>query len=142
MCLIAKGMESESDVSDDDSNSLSIDELLDLIHEQQKVMKRQAKEIKQLNAFNDLNASLATNYVDLLCKFKLLSKEKEKLKLKIESIKNETNDSLELEQSIPCAIPIFNVDASTSCIDLIDLTFKPVLKWRKVHSFSNSTTSL
>jgi hypothetical protein len=51
---MAKGMESESDVSDDDSDSPSIDELLD--------------------------ASLATNYDDLLCKFKLLSKEHEELK--------------------------------------------------------------
>jgi hypothetical protein len=40
MCLMAKGMESETDVSDDDSDSASIDELLDLIHEQQGVMKR------------------------------------------------------------------------------------------------------
>ena len=60
------------------------------------------------------------NYEDLLCKFKLLSKEHEELKLKIESIKNETNDFLEMEQSIPCAIPISKVDASTFCIDLID----------------------
>jgi hypothetical protein len=50
----------------------------------------------------------------------LLSKEHEELKLKIESIKNETNDSLKMEQSIPCAIPIFKVNASTSCIYLID----------------------
>jgi hypothetical protein len=80
-------------------------------------MKRQYKEIKELSA---LNASLATNYDDLLCKFKLLSKEHEELKLKIDSIKNETNDSLEIEQSIPCAIPISKVDASTSCIYLIN----------------------
>jgi hypothetical protein len=64
MCLMSKGM--ESDVSDDDSDSPSFEDLLELIHEQQRVMKRQAKEIKQLNAFNDLNASLATNYDDLL----------------------------------------------------------------------------
>ena len=62
------------------------------------------------------------NYEDLLCKFKLLSKEHEELKLKIESIKNETNDFLEMEQSIPCAIPISKLDASTSCIDLIDIS--------------------
>ena len=54
-----------------------------------------------------------------MCKFKLLSKEHEELKLKFESI-NDTNDSLEMEQTIPCAIPISRVDASTSCIDLID----------------------
>ena len=107
---MAKGM--ESDVSDDDSNSPSIDELLDLVHEHQKVTKKQSKEIKQLNAPNDLNASLATNYDDLLCKFKLLIMEYEELKLKIERIKNETNDFLEIEQSIPFAIPIFKVDAS------------------------------
>jgi hypothetical protein len=118
MCLMDKGM-SESDVSDDDSDSPSFDKLLDLIHQEQGVMKRQSKEIKQLNALSDLNATLVINYDDLLCKFKLLNKEHEELKLKIESI-NETNDSLEMEQSIPCAIPIFKVYASPSCIDLID----------------------
>ena len=45
-----------------------------------------------------------------------------KSKLKFESI-NDTNDSLEMEQTIPCAIPISRVDASTSCIDLIDESF-------------------
>ena len=38
-CLMAKGM--DSDVSDDDSDSPSIDELLDLVHEYQKVIKKQ-----------------------------------------------------------------------------------------------------
>jgi hypothetical protein len=54
MCLLAEGMESEGDISDDDSDTPSYDELLDLIHEQQIVMKRQAKEIKQLNALMTL----------------------------------------------------------------------------------------
>ena len=72
-CFMAKGM--KSDVSDDDSESLSIDEFLDFVHEQQKVIKKQSKEIKNLNALNDLNASLATNFEDLMCKFNLLSKE-------------------------------------------------------------------
>ena len=53
---------------------LSIDELLDLVHEHQKVIKKQSKEIKNLNTLKDLNASLATNFEDLMCKFKLLSK--------------------------------------------------------------------
>ena len=83
-CFMAKGM--DSDVSDDDSDSPSNDELLDLVHEHQKVIKKQSKKIKNLNALDDLNASLATNYEDLLCKFKLLSKEHEELKLKFESI--------------------------------------------------------
>ena len=74
-CHTAKGM--DSNVSDDDSDSPSIDELLDLVHEHQKVIKKQSKEIKNLNALNDLNASLATNFEDLMCKFKLLSKEHE-----------------------------------------------------------------
>ena len=91
-CQMAKGM--DSNVSDDDSEYPSFEDLLDLIHEQQRVMKRQAKEIKQLNALNGLNASLAINYDDLLCKFKLLKKEHKELKLSIESIKNKTNDSL------------------------------------------------
>ena len=107
------------DVSDDDFDSPSVDEHLDLVHEHQKVIKKQSKEIKNINALNDLNTSLATNHEDLLCKFKLLSKKYEELKLKFESINN-TNDSLEMMQIIPCAIPISRIDASTSCIDLID----------------------
>ena len=70
-CHMAKGM--DSDVSGDDSDTPSFEDLLDLIHEQQRVMKRQSKDIKNLKALNDLNASLATNYEDLLCKFKLYS---------------------------------------------------------------------
>ena len=38
ICLMAQGM--ESDVSDDDSNSLSYEELLELVHEHQKVIKK------------------------------------------------------------------------------------------------------
>ena len=97
-CFMAKGM--VSDVSDDDSDSSSIDELLDLVHEHQKVIKKQSKEIKNLSALKDLNASLATNVEDLTCKFNLLSKEHEELKLKFESI-NDTNDLLEMKQTIP-----------------------------------------
>ena len=37
-CLMAQGM--ESDVSDDDSNSPSYNELLDLVHEHQRVIKK------------------------------------------------------------------------------------------------------
>ena len=37
-CLMVKGM--ESDVSDDDSDSPSYDELLELVHEHQKVIKK------------------------------------------------------------------------------------------------------
>ena len=54
-----------------------------------------------------------------MCKFNLLSKMHEELKLKFESIKD-TNDSLEMKQTIPCAILISRVDTSTSCNDLID----------------------
>ena len=64
-------------LSDDDSDSPSIDELLDLVHEHQKVIKKQSKEIKNLSALKDINASLATNFEDLMCKFNLLSKEHE-----------------------------------------------------------------
>ena len=116
-CHMAEG--TNSNVSDDDSDTPSFEDLLDLIHEQQRVVKRQAKEIKNLNALNDLNASLATNYENLLCKFKLLSKEHEELKSKFESINN-TNDFLEMKQSIPNTNSNSKVDASTSCFDLID----------------------
>jgi hypothetical protein len=61
---MAQGM--ESDVSDNDSNSPSYDELLDLVHEHQRVIKKQSK---KCSALNDLNATLATNYNDLLHKF-------------------------------------------------------------------------
>ena len=69
---MAQGM--ESDVSDDDSDSPSIDELLDLVHEHQKIIKKQSKEIKNLNTLNDLNTSLAINYENLLCKFNCLAR--------------------------------------------------------------------
>jgi hypothetical protein len=112
---MAQGM--KSNVSNDDFDSPSIEELLDLVHENDKVIKKQSK---KCDALNDLIATLAKNYDNLLCKFQLLSKEHEEVKLKIESIKNETNDYLEIRKSIPCAIPISKEDASTSCIDLID----------------------
>ena len=43
--FMAKDM--DSDVSDDDSDSPSIDELLDLVHEHKKIIKKQSKEIKK-----------------------------------------------------------------------------------------------
>ena len=106
----------ESNVSDDDSDSPLYDEFLDLVHEHQRVIKKQAQ---KYNALNDLNATLATNYNDLLRKFQLLGKEHEELKLKIESIAK-INDSLETMQSTPSTNSISKVDASTSCFDLID----------------------
>jgi hypothetical protein len=90
------------------------------------MLKKQANEIKELNALNDLSATLATNYEHLLCKFKLLSKESDELKSKLESNETKISDSFELdESSIPCAIPISKVNASTSCIDLIDESCSP-----------------
>jgi hypothetical protein len=56
----------------------------------------------------------------------LLSKECDELKSKLESNETKTSNSFELdESSIPYAIPISKVDASTSCIDLIDESFSP-----------------
>jgi hypothetical protein len=118
MCLMAKGM--ESNVSDDESDITSLNDLVDLVHEQKGMLDKQANEIKELNALNDLSATLATNYEHLLCKFKLLSKERDELKAKLESNETKTSNSFELDEtSIPCAIPISKVDASTYCIDLI-----------------------
>jgi hypothetical protein len=119
MCLMAKGM--ESDVSDDESDTTSLDYLVELVHELKGMLKKQANEIKELNALNDLSATLATNYEYLLCKFKLLSKECDELKSNLESNETKTSNSFELdESSIPCAIRIFKVNVSTYCIDLID----------------------
>jgi hypothetical protein len=64
ICLIVKGM--ESDVSGDDSDSSFYEEFLDLVHEHQKAIKKQSK---KCDALNDLNATLTTNYDNLLCKF-------------------------------------------------------------------------
>jgi hypothetical protein len=56
----------------------------------------------------------------------LLSKECDELKSKLESNETKTSNSFGLdESSIPCAIPISKVDASTSCIDLIDESCSP-----------------
>jgi hypothetical protein len=124
MCLMAKSM--ESDVSADESNTTSLDDLVELVHEQKGMLKKQANEIKELNTLNDLSATLATNYEHLLCKFKLLSKECDELKSKLESNETKTSNSFELdESSIPCAIPISKIDASTSCIHLIDESCSP-----------------
>jgi hypothetical protein len=90
------------------------------------MLEKQANEIKELNALNDLSAALATNYEHLLCKFKLLSKECDELKSKLVSNETKTSNSFELdESSIPCAIPMSKVDASTTCIDLIDESCSP-----------------
>jgi hypothetical protein len=93
------------------------------------MLKKQANEIKELNALNDLSATLAANYEHLLCKFKLLSKKCDELKSKLESNETKTSNSFDLdESSIPCAIHISKVDASTSYIDLIDGTCSPSCK--------------
>jgi hypothetical protein len=71
MCRMAKGM--ESNVSEDESDTTSLDDLLELVHEQKGILEKQANDIKELNALKDLSATLATNYEHLLCKFKFLS---------------------------------------------------------------------
>jgi hypothetical protein len=96
------------------------------VHEQKGMLKKQANEIKELNALNDLSATHARNYEHLLSKFKLLSKECDELKSKLESNETKVSNSFELdESSIPCAIHISKVDASTSCTDLIDESCSP-----------------
>jgi hypothetical protein len=61
MFLMAKGM--ESNVCDDESDTTSLDDLVELVQEQKGMLKKQANEIKELN---DLSATLATNYEYLL----------------------------------------------------------------------------
>jgi hypothetical protein len=51
------------------------------------MLEKQANEIKELNALNELSATLATNYEHLLCKFKLLSKECDELSLRAKRLK-------------------------------------------------------
>ena len=120
-CLMAKGM--ESNVSDDDSDSPSYEDLLELVHQHQKVIKKQINKIENLNALNDLNAIFATNYENLLCKFKLLSEEHEELKLKIESINDTNNASTScfdsIDKSNPCNEKFYVNVIVESCDDLI-----------------------
>jgi hypothetical protein len=85
MCLMAKRM--ESIVCYDEFNTTSLDDLVELVHEQKGIFEKQANEIKELNALNGLSATLATNYEHLLCKFKLLSKECDELKSMLETNK-------------------------------------------------------
>ena len=110
----------ESDVSDDDSDAPSYEELLELVHEHQKVINKQINEIENLNALNDLNAIFATNYENFLCKFKLPSKEHEELKLKIESI-NDTNHASTsyVDKPNPCNEKCFEDVVVESCDDFI-----------------------
>jgi hypothetical protein len=96
MCPVAKGM--ESNVSDEKSDTTSLDDLVELVHEQKGMLKKQANEIKELNALNGLSATLATNYEHLLCKFKLLSNECDELKSKLESNDIKTSNSCELDE--------------------------------------------
>jgi hypothetical protein len=118
---MAKGM--QSNVSDDESDTTFLDDLVELVHEQKGMLKKQANKIKRLN---NLSATLATSYEYLLCKFKFLSKECDEIKSKLESNETKTSNSFELdESSIPFAIPISKVDASNSCIDLIDESCSP-----------------
>jgi hypothetical protein len=62
---MAKGM--ESNVSDDESDTTSLHDLVELVHEQKGILEKQANEIKELNALNDLSATLATNYENICC---------------------------------------------------------------------------
>jgi hypothetical protein len=98
MCLMAQGM--ESNVIDDESDTTCLNDLVELVHEQIGMLKNQANEIKELNALNDLSATLATNYEHLLCKFKLLSKECDELKSKLEINETKTSNSFELDESL------------------------------------------
>jgi hypothetical protein len=56
----------ECNVSEDKPDATSLDDLVDLVHEQKGILEKQANEIKELNALNDLGATLATNYENLL----------------------------------------------------------------------------
>jgi hypothetical protein len=53
---MAKGM--ESNVSDDESDTTSLNDLVELVHEQKGMLEKQANEIKELNALNDLSTPL------------------------------------------------------------------------------------
>jgi hypothetical protein len=113
-------------LSDDESDTTCLDDLVEPVHEQKGLLKKQANELKELNALNNLSATLAANYEHLLYQFKLLSKECDELKSKLENNETKTSNSFELdESSIPCDIPISKVDASTSCIDLVDESCSP-----------------
>ena len=87
----------DSDVSDDESDedSPSYDELLHLINEQQRALKKQSKDLKKFNALNDIHVSFVSNYEQLLSKFNFLNKEHEELKAKFECIESQSMAALE-----------------------------------------------
>jgi hypothetical protein len=91
---MAQGM--DSNVSDDESNTTSLDDLVELVHEQKGMLMKKANEVKELSALNDLSGTLSTNYEHLLRKFKLLRKECDELKSKLESNETKTSNSIEL----------------------------------------------
>jgi hypothetical protein len=69
---MAQGM--ESNICDDESDTTSLDDLVELVHEQKGMLKKQANEFKELDALNDLSATLATNYEHLLCNSNCLAR--------------------------------------------------------------------
>jgi hypothetical protein len=65
MCLTDKGM--ESSVSGDESDTTSLDDLVELVHEQKGMLKKQANEIKELNALIKLFAGLIQTHMTSCC---------------------------------------------------------------------------
>jgi cell shape-determining protein MreC len=68
-------------------------------------LRNKLMKFKKLNALNDLSATLATNYEHLLCKLKLLSKECDELKSKLES--NESKQVIPLSMMNHLSLVLF-----------------------------------
>ena len=112
----------ESDVSDgeSDEDSPSQEELLHLINEQQRTLKKQSKELKKFNALNEIYATFFSNYKQLLRKFNLLNKKHEELKAKFECIESQTKVPLKQSTSIFTIIRLI-----LPLLDLINLSISP-----------------
>jgi hypothetical protein len=58
----------ESNVSEDESDTTSLDDFVELVHEQKWILEKQANEIKELN---DLSATLATKLWTFVVQIKI-----------------------------------------------------------------------
>jgi hypothetical protein len=117
ICLMAKGM-SDSDVSDDDS-SPSFEELVEHVRSQEVAIKKLVSKNKELK---EKLASSSSNYQELVEKFDMVIDHNDELSKKLElleSTKTTSKSASKVFEEKP------KMDASTSCIDLIDESCSP-----------------
>lgn len=116
ICLMARGMK-KSDVSDDDSSPSH--ELMELVRSQEVAITKLVKTNEELK---EKLTSSSSNYNDLAARFDELIKENDKLMSKVELLEKAKTTSSNVSTSFQKKP---KMDASTSCIDLIDKSCSP-----------------